>query len=194
MAYFESYVDASYKKRDKTRVITYRCPSNCAVQVYNYAEKTARVVFGPDLVILNPHETFNVLFLSAGKPKKAGALITICLMLGPDFISDQFVVETSDHARLRVSLAMNNYFTVERGDPDSEAKLFSVPDFIGFACREVASRIRGAVAGIPFEKFHKYSSEIIRAGVFGCDEHGKMRDQLVFSANNLVSFTTQVCV
>ena len=33
-------------------------------------------------------------------------------MLGPDFISDQFVVETSDHARLRVALAMNNYFTV----------------------------------------------------------------------------------
>ena len=49
---------------------------------------------------------------TAGKPKKAGALITICLMLGPDFISDQFVVETSDHARLRVSFAMNNYFMV----------------------------------------------------------------------------------
>ena len=49
---------------------------------------------------------------SAGKPKKAGALMTICLMLGPDFISDQFVVETSDHARLRVALAMNNYFIV----------------------------------------------------------------------------------
>ena len=26
---------------------------------------------------------------------------------------------------------------VKRGDPESEAKLFSVPDFIGFACREV---------------------------------------------------------
>jgi major vault protein len=144
------------------------------------------VVFGPDLVVLDPHETFNVLFLSAGKPKKAGALMTICLMLGPDFISDQFVVETSDHARLRVALAMNNHFTVKRGDPESEAKLFSVPDFIGFACREVASRIRGAVAGIPFESFHKYSSEIIRAGVFGRDEHGKLRERLVFSANRLV--------
>ena len=35
-------------------------------QVYNYLEKTARVVlvFGPDLVILNPHENFNVLSLS----------------------------------------------------------------------------------------------------------------------------------
>ncbi|CAI8049165.1 Major vault protein, partial [Geodia barretti] len=75
---------------------------------------------------------------------------------------------------------------VKCGDAESEAKLFSVPDFIGFACREVASKIRGAVAGIPFEKFHKYSSEIIRAGVFGRDEHGKLRDQLVFPANNLV--------
>ena len=26
---------------------------------------------------------------------------------------------------------------VERGNPESEAMLFSVPDFIGFACREV---------------------------------------------------------
>ena len=32
--------------------------------MYNYLEKTARVVFGPDLVILNPHENFNVLSLS----------------------------------------------------------------------------------------------------------------------------------
>ena len=54
----------SFQNRDKTRVVTYRCPSNSAVQVYNYQQKTARVVFGPDLVILEPHETFNVLFLS----------------------------------------------------------------------------------------------------------------------------------
>ena len=54
----------SSQKRDETSVVTYRCPSNSAVQVYNYQNKTARVVFGPDLVILEPHETFNVLFLS----------------------------------------------------------------------------------------------------------------------------------
>lgn len=109
---------------------------------------------------------------------------------------------------------------VKRGDRESEARLFSVPDFIGFACREVgeslfqslnirsssfannihlcvlcvcaffysASKIRGSVAGIPFERFHKYSSEIIRAGVFGNDEHGKLKDRLMFPANNLVSY------
>ena len=51
-------------------------------------------------------------YFSAGKPKKPGALITFCLMLGPDFISDSIVVETSDHARLRVAVAMNNVFRV----------------------------------------------------------------------------------
>ena len=50
--------------RNKTRLVTYRCPGNTAVQVNNYLEKTARVVFGPDLVILGPHENFNVLSLS----------------------------------------------------------------------------------------------------------------------------------
>ena len=74
------------------------------------------------------------------------------------------------------------------GDEESASKLFSVPDFIGFACREVASRIRGAVASVPFEQFHKYSIDIIRAGVFGRNkDSGKLKDELVFSANNLVS-------
>ncbi len=62
-----------------------------------------------------------------------------------------------------------------------------MPDFIGFACREVASRIRGAVAGVPFEVFHKYSTDIIRAGVFGKKEDGSFKEELLFSANNLVS-------
>jgi len=47
------------------------------------------------------------------------------------------------------------------------------------------------VAGIPFEQFHKYSAEIIRAGVFG-KKGGKVREELVFQANNLVS--RGVCV
>ena len=50
-----------------------------------------------------------------------------------------------------------------------------------------ASRIRGRVAGVPFEKFHKHSSEIIRAGVFGWDGAGKIKNRLAFGANNLVS-------
>ncbi|XP_019860002.1 PREDICTED: major vault protein-like isoform X1 [Amphimedon queenslandica] len=189
IAYFDGAKDPSLfkgNKRDKTRVVTYRCPSNCAVQVYNYIEKTARVVFGPDLVVLDPHENFNVLSLSAGKPKKENALKTICLMLGPNFISDHITVETSDHARLKIAVSMNNEFRVERGNPESEAMLFSVPDFIGFACREVASKVRGKVASIPFEQFHKHSADIITAAVFGKNADGEVNKEVIFTANNLV--------
>lgn len=73
------------------------------------------------------------------------------------------------------------------GDKESEAKLFSVPDFIGFACRDVASRIRGTVAAIPFEQFHKYSAEIVRTGVFGKDKDGNVKKELFFDAINLVN-------
>ena len=43
-------------------------------------------------------------------------------------------------------------------DPKTEqdaAKLFSVPDFVGDACKAIASRIRGNVAASQFDDFHK---------------------------------------
>ena len=78
--------------------------------------------------------------------------------------------------------------------------LFSVPAFIGFACCEVgknelttspvavmiiiASKVRGKVASIPFEQFHKHSAEIITAAVFG--KNTEINNEVVFSANNVV--------
>lgn len=187
VAYFESSIDTAYaSKRDKSLVVRYRCPHNSAVQVYDYQKRTARVTFGPDMVMLDPHENFNVLSLSAGKPKKENALRSIALMLGPDFISDVIEVETSDHARLRAVIAFNNHFDVKRGDPEEESKLFSVPDFIGFACRNIGSRIRSVVAQTPFDEFHRHSARIIRVSVLGLDEHGKVRSEVRFPANNLV--------
>ena len=42
-----------------------------------------------------------------------------------------------------------------REDPGDAAMLFSVPDFVGDACKAIASRIRGAVASVQFDDFHK---------------------------------------
>ena len=64
-------------------------------------------------------------------------------------------------------------------------KLFSVPDFIGDACKAIASRIRGAVASVKFDDFHKNSAKIIRSSVFGLDEKAKVRERFTFPANNL---------
>ena len=89
------------QKRIKYKVVSYKCPFNSAVQVYDFKKKTSRIVFGPNFVVLGPDEQFTVTTLSGGKPKRPGQITTMNVQLGPDFTSDIVVVETSDHAGLR---------------------------------------------------------------------------------------------
>lgn len=187
LAYFEASVDPDYAtgKRDKTKVVTYRVPHNSAVQVYDHRKQTERVVFGPNLVVLEPSEEFNVLSLSAGKPKKQNSLKTLAILLGPDYITDIIEIETLDHARLRIKYAANNKFSYTEGDAVSEKKLFAVPDYIGFATRNIASRIRGRVARTSFDEFHRYSTRIVKEAVFGVDDDGTLRTALHFSENSM---------
>lgn len=53
--------------------------------------------------------------------------------------------------------SINRHFDVKDRSDKESAKLFSVPDFVGDACKAIASRIRGAVAGVRFDDFHKVS-------------------------------------
>ncbi len=173
-------------QRDKTKAVIFKIPQNAAVQIYDYKEGSSRVVFGPDLVMLEPDEAFTILSLSGGKPKKPNLIKALALILGPDFMTDIFTVETSDHARLNLKLSYNWHFDVDRNDPASVAKLFQVPDFVGDACKSIASRVRGVVAGVKFDEFHRNSARIIRTAVFGIDENEHVRDEFRFKANNLV--------
>lgn len=88
--------------RDKSRLIVFKCPFNAAVQVYDYKSRQSRVCVGPMLVKLEPDEQFTISYLSGGKPKTPGVIKTLYIGLGPDFFSDIFQVETSDHARLEL--------------------------------------------------------------------------------------------
>lgn len=54
------------------------------------------------------------------------------------------------------------------------------------ACSAIASKVRGQVASINFEKFHKNSAQVIRSSIFGTNEHGKILDDLLFPNNNLI--------
>jgi len=178
---------SSRKIRDKTRVVSFRAPHNSAVQIYDYKAKKARIVLGPDLVLLGADEEFTVLSLSGGNPKQEGASKSLCLMLGPDFMTDTVTVETSDHARLMLKLAYNWYFDIDRESVEDAARIFAVPDFVGDACKAIASRVRGAVAASSFDAFHRGSSDIIRKAVFGVDKSkGEIRKALRFPSNGLV--------
>ena len=185
----EAKMDESFiaePTRDKTKAVVFHVPQNSAVQIHDYKERTARTVFGPDLVMLGPDEAFTVLSLSGGKPKQANIIKSLALLLGPDFMTDIFTVETSDHARLQLQLSYNWYFDIDKNDEEIGARLFQVPDFVGDACKAIASRVRGAVASQKFDEFHRNSAKIIRHAVFGIDTEGKIRDEFRFNANNLV--------
>ncbi|XP_053550670.1 major vault protein [Bombina bombina] len=175
------------QERDKTRAVTYRVPHNAAIQVYDYREKKSRVVFGPELVILGPDEQFTVLSLSGMTPKRPNVIKAICLLLGPDFCTDLINIETADHARLQIQLSYNWHFQIkDKTDAAEASTIFSVPDFVGDACKAIASRIRGAVASVQFDDFHKNSNRIICSAVFGFDEALKIRSAFKFPQNNLV--------
>jgi len=172
--------------REKTRVVSYRAPHNSAVQIYDYLKKKSRVVFGPELIMLGSDEQFTVNNLSGGKPKTANKIKAIAILLGPDFMTDVVLVETSDHARLSLQLAYNWNFELDRSKEEDHQRIFQVPDFVGDACKTIASRVRGAVARVSFDEFHKNSAEIIRTAVFGVAVDGQVRNRFQFNANNLI--------
>jgi len=181
--------------RVKSAVVRFNVQHNAAVQIYDYQNNVSRVVHGPQVVMLEPEEQFTVLALSGGKPKEPNIIKSLQLFKGPDFMSDEIMVETADHARLKIALSYNWKFEPEAVTPGMSAEeriraenlIFSVPDFVGDACKAMASRIRGYVAAESFEEFHKNSARIIRMAVFGQDATtGKIRDRFTFSANRLV--------
>jgi len=171
------------KNKNKSRAISFRAPHNTCVQLYDYKTNTSRLVWGPSLVMLQPEEQITILSLSGGKPKKPHMIKALFLQLGPEYMTDIFVVETSDHAKLSLKLSYNWYFKVSRDDEDAD-KIFSVPDFVGDACKVVASRVRGAVAQTTFDHFHKYSAKEIRQAVLGVTD-GKINDEYFFKENKL---------
>ena len=176
----------------KSRCVNLEVPHNAACQLYDYKNKTARVVFGPEMVVLQPDEQFTMLNLSADKPKKPNQIRSLVLLLGPDFCTDKIEVETVDHARLSLAVSYNWAFdqVAAQSSQEKARQLFSVPDFIGDMCKTLASRIRGAVAAVTFDEFHKNSARIIRGSVLGYDRQtNKILKKLVFE-ENLLSVTS----
>jgi major vault protein len=159
-------------RQKKYIALTYKAPHNSAIQLYDYKNKISRIVFGPELVMLEPYEEFTLINLSGGQPKEENKIQTLSLLLGPDFMTDLIQVETSDHAKLYLKLSYRWNFRVDKTSEEQCKMLFSVRDFVGDACKRISSRIRGAVSACSFDNFHKNSTEIIQNAIHKKDEAG----------------------
>jgi major vault protein len=179
--------------REKHKLVSFKCPFNAAVQVYDYRKKISRVEFGPKLVSLEPDEQFTMSSLSGSTPKVPGKIKTLYILLGPTFSTDIVKVETSDHARLELRLSYNWKFDVEEMAKEKDfTKIFNVRDFIGDLCKDLAAKVRGTVATLPFDKFHKSSCRTIRIALFGLTEDNHIVDQIKFNQNGLILFNVDI--
>ena len=174
--------------RIKNRVVTYECPYNTIMQIYNFKSESSRIVFGPDLVMLEPDEQFCLMSLSGNTPKVPGVIKTLYLSMGPTYTTDKIEVETSDHALLIIEVAYNWFFDCKISEKNKHDKIFSVRDCIGEMCSIMASRVRGAVAEMTLNEFHKNSARTIRKSVMGISKEGKINDKFLFE-NNLLAIS-----
>lgn len=178
--------DMQMKNRDKTRIVAYKCPFNSVMQIYNMKSKTNRIVFGPDLAVLEPDEEFTLMILSGNTPKISNMIPTLSLKLGPTFSSDIFLVETVDHTRLKLKCSYNWLFNLERGNEKEALKMFTIRNFIGDMCLTLASKIRSYIASLTFEDFHKNSDLYIKKAVFGENDKGEINNCLKYDNCSLV--------
>lgn len=175
---------------ERFAVVTATLEESNLMRLYDSSTGASRVVCGPASVSLAPHEEFTVIALSGGRPKRPNKIDSLRLFLGPDYMADAVEVETLDHARLILSLSYNWEFDTSDMEMIMQ-KAFVVPDFIGEACRALASRVRSCIAGVTFEHFHLHSTSIIRQAIFCSSGDGSVEikqpsGNLCFTANGLL--------
>lgn len=176
-------------------VVTAEVPQNHLVRLHNTRHGTSRVVSGPCMVSLSPDEEFCIVKLSGGRPKAPDQIFSLRLFLGPDYMADKILVETLDHTRLWLLLAYNWEFEWNMSEKERE-KAFAVTDFVGEACRALASRVRAVIAGVTFENFHLHFTSILRRAIFCSSADGCLQlteeGTLYFPVNGLRITTVDV--
>ena len=93
-------------------------------------------------------------------------------------MTDKVVVETSDHAQLELELCYNWRFVIDKENEEERKKLFSVSDFIGYVCNNIASRVRGSISSVTFENFQIMHELIIKKAVFGVHKREGEEDEI----------------
>lgn len=170
-------------ERDPSRAVTFRIKHNEAIHIQNNLTQQSKVVLGPQLVMLEYDEHITRSVLSGGTPKKEGMIQALAVRLGPEFMTDEFQVETSNNATMKVQLSYNWYFDYDPEDQESLKKIFNVRDFVGYACSLLRSRVVAEVSTKSLDEFHKNSAKIIRSAIFKQTKN-KINDIYVLENNN----------
>ena len=154
------------------------------------AKNRREVVKGPQVRILEHDEELGTLRLSTGTPKSDAARLATCfLLVDGNKVSDQLKVRTSDHVELEVRLSYRVSFTSKQGTDD--ARWFNVNDYVALLCDHLGSLVRAAVRGVPVERFHAASAELIRSTILG-EKKSEKRAGRDFEENGMHVYDVEV--
>lgn len=127
-----------------------------------------RVIRGPQRVLLNYDEDLESLELSTGKPKTTDKLYhTVFLQISGNKVSDNIVVETSDHVNVELKLSLHVDFEGE------STKWFDVSNYVKMLCDRVRSILKSEIRSQTIDKFYAEAPQIIRNRVLGVKTTGE---------------------
>lgn len=128
-----------------------------------------KIIFGPSVILLEPHQRPFVMSIAGGTPKNTKRISIWKIKLGPNFSTDIIEVRTRDNAVVSIKLRYQWKFIVDHDDPD---KIYSTNDFVGLATEMMAGIIRDESANYDFEDLHSQASEIIKKAIFDRHDEG----------------------
>lgn len=173
---------------DAKRAPAVTIPPSYAVLVT--AKNRREVVKGAQVRILEHDEELGTLGLSTGTPKSDSSRLATCfLLIDGNKVSDLLKVRTSDHVELQVRLSYRVSFTSKPGADD--ARWFNVNDYVALLCDHLGSLVRAAVRGVPVERFHAASAELIRSTILG-EKKGEKRAGRDFDENGMHVYDVEV--
>lgn len=141
---------------------------------------TRKVVMGPQTILLDYDQTFEVLEMSTGKPKTTDDLIrTVFLRYENNKISDIINVETKDFVRANIKVSYCVNF-----DPAYNDKWFNVENYVKYLCDRVRSLLKREAKKYTIEEFYQNYSEIVRNIAIDADNTDTNRHEGRFFLEN----------
>lgn len=186
-ASFEAVDRSNQFVKPRTLVFTTRYEGVPALTVWvGYAvlvvdkQGNRRVEQGPKNLLLEYDETLEVIQLSTGTPKTSDRTVeTVFLRVLTNKVSDQCIVETSDHVQVTLSYSMRVNFV---GEP---ARWFEVENYVKLLCDHVRSVLKGTIKKQTIEVFYAHSVEMIRGAILGTSDDQGGRPGMAFAENGM---------
>lgn len=130
---------------------------------------TRAVICGPQTVLLEYDQTFEMLEMSTGKPKNTDNLLnTAYLRHVNNKISDIISITTKDFINVSIKLSYCVDFLLEDKD-----KWFAVENYVKYLCDHMSSMIKKEARKYNIEDFYQKYSDIIHTAAFGEGESYK---------------------